>query len=130
MRARWAALVAAAVLALVAGLSLHGAVEDRPARQVGTVAAESPSGSLAASPETSGPAVTAVEPGRAVVLVRSEGRQTSVALVAAHLAVGLVGAAAPGRRGRRQLLELVIRSQTEWWLPAPGGRAPPRALPL
>lgn len=76
--------------------------------------------------------ISAVEPGQPVSLVRSEGRQPLRAL-STFLVTAVLLAAALGWRGFRGLrlqLELSIRARTEWWRPAPGRRAPPRALTI
>lgn len=128
---RWAGLVAALVLVFVVGLGSHNALGSPHARPL-AVSTDSRSGSISSSPETSGLSFSTVEPRLAVLLVRPESRQASGTLLTTLLAVAVLAAATIGRRrpGLRCLLELAIRSQTGWWRPSLGGRAPPRAALL
>ena len=124
-RTRWAALLALILLALGAGVAAMDEVGSQPPR-ISSATADNGSDPLATGPEGPGPALTAVEPGRPMVGVRSESRQGSWAVTFALAAVGLL--LAPGGRRRlrlRGLLELAIRARSEWWRPAPGRRAPP-----
>jgi len=122
------ALLAAMFLVLVAAFSAHGPVAVEPARPVAAVPFDDGSGSISASPRTI--VITAVEPRQSVSLVRSEGRQPLRAHSTFLVAVVLLAAALGwrGLRGLRRELELSIRAQSEWWRPAPGRRAPPRAM--
>jgi len=123
------ALLAAMFLVLVAAFSAHGPFAAEPAGLVAAVPFGDGSGSISASPRTKA-IVTAVEPRQSVSLVRSEGRQPLRAHSTFLVAVVLLAAALGwrGLRGLRRELELSIRAQSEWWRPAPGRRAPPRAM--
>lgn len=127
-RSRWIALVAV----FAAALFLGGFTSDATAAADGgpTLGAVSrgTSGTIDQA-QTEPPVVTAVDAARAPVLARSDGRHPIGLLVAALIAVagacGLVG-----QRGRclGRVLELAIRAHGLFYGPAPGRRAPPRAL--
>ena len=124
------ALLAAMFLVLVAAFSAHGPFTAESSRPVAAVPFDDGSGSISASPRTKAIVITAVEPRQSVSLVRSEGRQPLRAHSTFLVAVVLLAAALGwrGLRGLRRELELSIRAQCEWWRPAPGRRAPPRAV--
>lgn len=124
------ALLAAMFLVVVAGFIAHVPVAADSARPVAAVSFDDGSGSLSASPRANAIVIAAVEPNQPVSLVRSEGRQPLHANSTFLVAVVLLAAALGwrGLRGLRRELELSIRAQSEWWRPAPGRRAPPRAL--
>ena len=121
----------ALLLLLVGGSSAAGGADSPTATPVATPV-DGSDGRISPRPDTSGPSLTAVEPGRTPVLARSDSRPTAWALAAALLVFGFVAAAAIDRRRGilRRLLELTIRARTEWWHPTPGGRAPPHLLPV
>lgn len=134
LRARCTALVAAIVIVLVAAFSATGLAGGHApaafAQQLPWTAPEERP--LSVSDGTDAElSFTAVELGRAPLVIRAESRQASRALSFALLAVLLL-LAGIGRRGVRvrHLLELSIRSRTDWWRPIPGGRAPPRVQTL
>ena len=121
----------ALLLLLVGGSSVTRGAESPTAAPV-AAAADGSAGRSTPRPDTSGFSLTAVEPGRTPVLARSDSRPTGWALASALLVFGLAAAAGSDRRRGilRRLLELTIRSRTEWWHPTPGGRAPPYQLPV
>jgi hypothetical protein len=121
-------VVAAIGLVLVGGLNLR-AGEGPGGRRLAALPAEAPLGSLSVRPDVTGPALAAVEIGRAPAVARPDGSQASRWLTTALLAVALLAAAARRRTPRLHgTLELAIRCRTAWWRPTPGGRAPPRLL--
>ncbi len=126
MRARTVTFLAAILLVLIAGFSAHGPGATAPGPTTQGPLGES---SISATTGSDALSVTAIEPGRPVSIVRLEsrhaGRAVSVFLVVAVLLV--IARAGRSSRALRRVLELTIRTQTEWWRPAPGGRAPPRA---
>lgn len=132
MTRRVGLLAALALLLLLVGGSPAAEGAESPTATPVAAAAEGSDGRISPRPDTSGPSLTAVEPGRTPVLARSDSRPTAWALASALLVFGLVTAAAMDRRRGilRRLLELAIRSLTEWWHPTPGGRGPPHLLPI
>lgn len=91
--------------------------------------ASSPADSSVAQSRSNPSSVTAVEPGRPLVLARSEARYP-MRMVFTVLVAVLLACAVIGRRGRRlgQVRELLIRAQSAFNGPSPGRRAPPLAL--
>jgi hypothetical protein len=127
-RIRWSVLVAWVAVLLIAGLTWSGAVAVGAGTQLDADAVHPAPGSVSTRSEPSGHSVSAVEAGRPPVVLRSESSHTSRLFVPALVVAALLVAAVAGRRFcLRRLLELSIRAQTEWWRPAPGGRAPPPA---
>lgn len=122
-------LAAVIVLFLVVGFTTCGVGGIGSPRPAAAESSGAPSGSVSPHGESPDRSYTAVEPGRAPVVARSETRQASRAQSTALLTVALLIAAVGWRARRgRAALELRVRSLTEWWRPNPGGRAPPPAL--
>ena len=130
-RARTIALAAALALLLMVGSS-PARGDALPGAPIAGASVDGGAGRITPLAGGPGPALTAVQPARAQVLARPEVQHPPSALATALLVLGVVVAAALDRRrhGLRRLLEMTIRSRTQWWRPTPGGRAPPRPLAL
>lgn len=128
--ARVALLGALAFLLIVGSSPVRGDAD--PAAPLAGASVDGGAGRISPDADGSGPALSGVQPARAQVLGRSEVQPPPSALATALLVLGVVVAAALDRRrrGLRHLLEMTIRSRTQWWRPTPGGRAPPRPLVL
>lgn len=129
MTRRWILLLAATVLVLAGGTSR--AVEIPGPRPVSVVAGEGAGGAVAGSADAPASSLASADISRGPMVSRSESQQRLRLLTTALVGAALRAAATTRCNAvPRRLLELSIRSQTDCWRPAPGGRAPPRALTL
>lgn len=126
MTRRWVPLLAAILLVLVTGGSSRGAVQLPDQRQITAVASGGGAGAMSAAPDTPAPSLVAADISRPLTMSRPENQQTARLLTIVLVTAALLAAARTRRSPvLRRLLELSIRSQTDWWRPTPGGRAPP-----